>query len=426
MHIPPATQRRVVIIGAGFGGQEVAKHLAGAPVDILLLDRNNYYGFWPLLYQVATAGLEPQEIALPTRALLRGIPNIQFRVAQVERVDFDRRVVATDQGDFPYDEVVISAGTATNFFGLPEIEAQSFDLKDVPAAVALRNHLITCFERAVGTDDVAERQRLLCFVVVGGGPTGVELAGAITELTRHVMPKDYPALDFAQVQIHLLEATNRLLAAFPDRLGRKAQRTLTSMGVNVQLGVSVTGYQDSCLRFEDGNQLSTATVIWAAGVKAAALATTLPVTRQRGDRIPVTPELQLADRPEVWVLGDMAYLEGPDGKPYPQLATVAMQQGRLVARNLVRKLRGKPLEPFHYFDKGMMATIGRRRAVARIWNMNWSGTIAWWLWLGVHILYLAGFRNRVLVLINWAYSYLTYDRGARAVFATTQRADDTL
>lgn len=420
-----AQRSRIVIIGAGFGGLEVAKGLAGAPVDVLLLDRNNYHGFWPLLYQVATAGLEPQQIAYPVRAMLRRRSNIRFRLANVRAIDREHKQVLTDQGAFSYDELVVAPGSATNFYGLETVKAHSFDLKDVPEALALRNHLLTCFERAVLTSDPAELQRLMTFVVVGGGPTGVELAGAITELIRHVLRKDYPGIDFSRVRVLLLEAGERVLAAFPPSLSQKAQRRLTKIGVEVQLGASVTGYADGQLQFKDGTTLPTETVIWAAGVQGAPLGATLGVPLQRGARVLVTPTLQLPDDPHVWVIGDLAYLAGPDGRPYPQLATAAMQQGRLTARNIRATLRGEPLRPFHYIDKGNMATIGRRAAVARIWGINWSGPLAWLLWLAVHLFYLIGFRNRLIVLVNWAYNYFTYDRGARALIAAAGRPQAT-
>ncbi len=413
----PSGRPRIVVVGAGFGGLEVAANLKDAPVDLLLLDRNNYHGFWPLLYQVATAGLEPQQIAYPIRALIRRMPNVSFQLTSVEAIDRERRVVITDRCTFPYDELIVAAGSTTNFYGLQTIREHSFELKDVPDALALRNYILTRFERAVTETDPQRLQQLLTFVVVGGGPTGVEVAGALVELIRHVLRKDYPTLDFSRVHVILLEAADRLLLAFPPTLSRKAERRLRKMGVDIRLGVNVVSFEDGLLRFKDDTTLPTQTVIWAAGVQGAPVGAMLGVELQRGARVPVTPTLQLVDDPHVWVIGDLAYLEGPDGQPYPQLATVAMQQGRLTARNIRRKLQGQPLESFRYVDKGAMATIGRRSAVARVWNMNWSGPIAWWLWLVVHLFYLIGFRNRVQVLINWAYNYFTYERGARALIA---------
>ncbi len=415
---------QVVIIGAGFGGLQAAKHLAHAPVEVRLIDRNNYHGFWPLLYQVATAQLEPQQVARPVRGVIRGIPNIQFTLATVQSIDRSQRVVNTDRGEFPYDELIVAAGSTTNFFGLNQLQGQSFELKDVPDALTLRNHLIACFEQAVCETDPERIQRLLTFVIVGGGPTGVEMAGAVAELVRHVMDRDYPTLDISKTRVVLIEMMDRVLPPFPPPLSQAAQQALTNMGVEVRLGTSVVGYEDDVLQLKDGTMLPTETVLWAAGVQANPLGKTIGVELQRGGRVPVTRELHLPDDPNVWVIGDLAYLEGPDGKPYPQLATIAMQQGRLAARNILHKLKGEPLERFRYIDKGIMATIGRRAAVARIWRLNWHGTLAWLLWLVVHLFYLVGFRNRIMVLINWAYSYLTFERESRALVVAARPPEE--
>jgi len=415
-------RRRVIIVGAGFGGLQAARMLAHKPVDVLLIDRNNYHGFWPLLYQVATAGLNPEEIAQPVRAIIRSAPNITFCLANVEAIDRTNRIVVTDGGAFPYDEVIIASGSTTNFFGMDQLKAHSFELKDLPDALAIRNQIVTCFEHAILEQDAQRRKQLLTFVVVGGGPTGVELAGAIAELIRHVMRKDYPRLDFSDVHVVLLEAADRILLGFPESLSRKAERTLAKMGVDIQFGKSAVNYSEQTLHFKDGSMMPTATVIWAAGVKGSPLGATLDVPLQRGGRVEITPQLHLPNDPNVWVIGDLAYLEQPDGQPYPGLATVAMQQGRQVAQNIVRKLAGTPLEPFRYRNKGTMATVGRGWAVAYIWNTRWSGSIAWVLWLAVHLWYVIGFRNRLQVLINWAYNYFTYDRGSRALIPATSPA----
>ena len=406
---------RIVVVGAGFGGLEVVRKLAREPVDLLLIDRNNYTTFWPLMYQVATSGLEPQVIVKPIRSIIRRTPNVRFLLATAERIDLEEQVVVTDRATIPYDEVAVAVGSRDNFFGLEQIEAAAFGFKALPEALAIRNHIISLFEEAATETDPDRLRRLLTFVVVGGGPTGVELAGAFAELIRHVMRKDYPGLDFSHVKVVLIEMLDLLLPAFPRSLGEKAQRMLLRLGVEVRLGTSVSGFENDKLQLKGGSELPTRTVVWAAGVQGAPLGTTLGVELERGARVPVTPELHLPRHPNVWVLGDLAYLQGPDGKPYPQLATVAMQQGRLVGDNIRRKLRRERLQPFRYVDKGSMATVGRRFAVARIWGINWSGSIAWLLWLAVHLLYLVGIRNRLLALVNWTYSYLTYDRAARSV-----------
>jgi NADH:ubiquinone reductase (H+-translocating) len=413
---------QVVIIGAGFGGLAAARELANTPLDVLIIDRNNYHGFWPLLYQVATAGLQAQSITEPVRALMRRWRNVRFFLATVERIDRERRVVITDRREVPYDHLIVAAGSATNFFGLESIERHGFELKDLPDAIRLRNHLLTRFEQASGERDPERVRQLLTFVVVGGGPTGVELAGAIAELINHVLRKDYPTLDLSLARVILLEMMDRVLPPFPQALSRKAQQRLTAMGVEVRLKTEVTDYNDGTLQIKDGEPLPAETVIWTAGIKASPLGESLGVELQRGGRVPVTPALHLPDDSRVWIAGDMAHAEGPDRKPYGQLAAVAMQQGRHAARNLLRSLRGQPLQPFRYRDKGILATIGRHAAVARVWNINWSGPIAWYLWLGVHLWQLAGFQNRLLVFINWIYRYLTYDRAERAVIAATRES----
>jgi NADH dehydrogenase len=318
--------------------------------------------------------------------------------------------------------LVIAAGSANNFFGLHEVEAHGFGFKELPEALAIRNHIITRFEQAESETDPEKLRRLLTFVVVGGGPTGIELAGAIAELVRHVMRRDHPTLDFGNVRLLLIEMMDRLIPSFPSSLSRNAQRTLERLGVEICLRTSVAGMRNGALQLKDGTEIQTDTVIWAAGVQGAPIGATLGVKLQRGGRIPVTPVLQLPGHPNVWVVGDLAYLEAPDGKPYPQLAAVAMQQGPTIARNILRKLRGEPLRPFRYLDKGTMATVGRHSAVARIWGINWTGSVAWLLWLAVHLLYLMGGRNRLLVFVNWIYNYLTYDRAARAVIAPSRHA----
>ena len=420
-----ATNRpRVVIIGAGFGGLSAAQALAHQPVDVLILDRNNYHGFWPLLYQVATAGLEPDEIAQPVRTITRRAPNLDFRLATVQQIDRGRNVVITDRGEIAYDELIVSPGSATNFFGNAGVERHGFELKDIPEAVAIRNHLLRCFEQAIGETDVEKRRKLLTFTIVGGGPTGVEMAGSIAELMRHTLHRDYPAMDLKEIRVLLVEAMDRVLLTFPPSLSQNAQRTLQHLGVELQFEKQVTDYENGVLQFKDGTVLATDTVIWTAGVKGAPLAESLEVQLERGGRVPVTPALHLEDDPHVWVIGDVAHVAWQDGKPHPQVATVAMQQGPHAARNILHKLAGEPLEPFRYVDKGSLATIGRRSAVAHVWRINWSGPLAWFLWLGIHIWYLLGFRNRVQVLINWAYYYFTYDRGARSIITSGMRASN--
>lgn len=412
----PSGRPRVVVVGAGFGGLHVAAKLARADVDVLVLDRNNYHGFWPLLYQVATAGLDPASIAYPARAILRKYPNTQFLMAEVSGVDFERKLVLSGDQALPYDYLVLAAGSANNYFGDTALAAHTFGMKNLNEAEQLRNQLLRAFERAVVERDPVRRAALLTLVIIGGGPTGVELAGAFAELIRHVLRKDYPMLDVAQARVLLVEAGDRILASFPERLQRSARKRLEKMGVEVKLRTAVAAVDGDTVTFKDSTQLNSSTVVWAAGVRAAELVDALGLTVGRSARVKITPELNLPDRPEVFVIGDMAYLEGYKGdQAYPMVAQVAMQMGKQAARNLLALIEGRPLDAFHYFDKGQMATIGRRAAVFDAFGIRLSGFFAWIGWLFIHIIYLIGFRNRLVVLTNWAYNYFTYDRAVRLI-----------
>ena len=412
----PARRPRVVVVGAGFGGLSVARALANTEVEVLILDCNNYHGFWPLLYQVATAGLEPEAIAYPVRAIIRNFPNVDFRMVEVTGVDLAAREVQTADRRIPYDYLVLAAGSTNNYFGNDALATQTFGLKDIDEAEHLRNAVLTAFEQAATETDPARRRALMTFVIVGGGPTGAELAGAFAELIHVVLRKDYPMLDVTQARVVLVEATDRLLTIFPESLQRAARRRLVQLGVKVLTGAAVASVAPGYVQFKDGRRLASRTVVWAAGVRGAHLADTLGVALGRGARIPIEPTLNLATHPEVFAIGDIAYLEGyKEGVAYPQVAPVAIQQGKLAAHNIRALLAGTPLAPFHYFDKGNMATIGRRAAIFDAFGIRLSGVIAWFGWLFVHLIYLIGFRNRVIVLANWAYNYFTYDRGVRLI-----------
>jgi NADH dehydrogenase len=412
----PSGRPRVVVVGAGFGGLHVAGKLARADVDVVVLDRNNYHGFWPLLYQVATAGLEPESIAYPARAILRKYPNTSFLMTEVTGVDFERRQVFTTGEPQAYDYLVLAAGSANNYFGDQALAERTFGMKDLEEAERLRNQVLRAFERAVLEPDAAKRAALLTFVIVGGGPTGVELAGAFAELIRHVLRKDYPMLDVSEARVLLVEASDRILASFPERLQRKARQRLEKMGVEVKLRTAVAAVDEGAATFKDGTTLDTYTVVWAAGVRGAHLADSLGAALGRGARVKVTPTLNLPDRPEVFVIGDMAYLEGyKNGQAYPMVAQVAMQQGKQAARNILALIEERPPRPFRYSDRGQMATIGRRAAVFDAFGVRIAGFFAWLGWLFIHLIYLIGFRNRLIVLTNWAYNYFTYDRGVRLI-----------
>jgi NADH:ubiquinone reductase (H+-translocating) len=397
---PQLGRPRVVVVGAGFGGISVARTLARGSVDVQVLDRNNYHGFWPLLYQVATAGLESASIAYPVRAILRKHDNTSFIMAEARGVDFDRRLVFTDGAPIEYDYLVLAAGSANNYFGNDALAERTYGLKDLGDAERLRNRLLSAFERAARENDPVQRAALLTLVIVGGGPTGVELAGAFAELIRHVLRKDYPMLDVAQARVLLIEAGPRILATFPASLQRKALKRLEQIGVEVRLNTAV------------------------ASVEGEHVAYVLGVEQARGARVKIMPTLNLADRPEVFVIGDMAYLEGyHGGQAYPQVAQVALQQGKQAARNILAHVQGEPMRAFRYRDLGNFATIGRSAAILDTSVIRLSGFLAWLGWLFIHLMYLAGFRNRLVVLANWAYSYFTYDRGVRLITSDGDRED---
>ena len=385
-----------------------------APVKVVLLDRNNYHLFQPLLYQVATAGLEPEQIAKPVRAILRRQKNFDFRMVEVAGVDFPQRRLETSAGPIGYDYLVLAHGGETNFFGLDTMTKNGLGLKDIPDAVRIRNHVLTCFEQAMIVSEPERRRQLLTFIVVGGGPTGVEMAGALSELIRLVLVKDYPLLNIKDVRILLLEATDKILAALPERLREAAVKTLWRKWIEVRFSAVVADFDGERTRLKSGEVIPARTVIWAAGVKAAPLSGRLGLPTGPQGRIPIEPTLQVQGHPEVYIIGDAAYLE-ENGEPLPMVAPVAIQMGKSVARNIVRAVKGKPLEPFHYRDQGTLATIGRNAAVCNVYGVQAKGFLAWVMWLGIHIIQLIGFRNKLFVLLNWAWDYFFYERAARLI-----------
>jgi len=405
---------KVVILGAGFGGLWSARLLARFQADIVVLDRNNFHTFLPLLYQVAAAELEPEEIVYPLRSILRRYPNVQFLMNQVTRIDIDAKVVETKDHTFPYDFLILAMGSASHFFGIPGAEQHAFQLKTLEQAIRLRNHILYCFERALCEPQAEIRRRMLTFAIVGGGPTGVEFAGALAELIRGPLIKDYPTLDFNEVRVILLEATDHLLTGFPERLQNYAVSRLRRMGIEVQLEAAVSEIGPQSLRLKDGSLIPLETVVWTAGVRGLPLEHTGELPVARNGRISVAPTLQIPEHPEIYVVGDLAHIE-EDGSPLPMVAPVAIQQGEMAARNIARQLAGVQPLPFHYKDPGTMVTIGRNSAVALVKGRSFTGFPAWLLWLGVHLYNLIGFRNRLLVMINWAWDYLLYDRAVRLI-----------
>jgi NADH dehydrogenase len=418
--MPTNAAPRVVVIGAGFAGLNAVRALKKAPVDILLIDRNNYHTFTPLLYQVATCGLDPSEIAYPIRSIFRKQDNVRILLGEVKGIDTGNKQIAvqadgTDRRE-NYDYLVLAAGSVTNFFGKPELERFAFGLKDLADSLMLRNHVLKLFERAAWADDPAEREALTTLVIVGGGPTGLETAGALYELYNFVLNQEYSKQAGLSARVVLVEALDTLLTPYPEKLQRAAKRQLESLGVEVILGQMVNEVAEDHVVLKDGSTIKTYTLVWAAGVTGVSLAETLQMELKRGRRIPVEPALQVIGQPDIYAAGDIAYLEDDNGEPYPQVIPVAQQHGKLAARNIIRRLNGEEQKPFSYSDRGIMATIGRRRAVAYpYYKVQLTGFFAWVTWLGLHLIWLMGFRNRLNVMVNWVWNYLTYDRSVRII-----------
>jgi len=407
---------KVVVVGAGFGGLEVARGLRDAPVEVTLVDRNNFSTFQPLLYQVATAGLNAADVTHVVRARFHDQHNLTFRQAEVTAVDWDARQVRLEgHPPLDFDHLVVAGGAAVTYFGTPGAAEHGFALYTLEDAVRLRNHIVERFEAADADPTQIERGGLT-FVVVGGGPTGVETAGALTELFAMVFRKDYPHLDVSRARVVLVEMQDRLLGPFSPPSQQHAHDILRLRGVELRLGTKVAAVDAESVTFADGEVLPCQTLVWAAGVQANPLAGVLDVPQDRGGRIVVDESLRIPDRVDAWAVGDIAAAKAPDGSLLPQLAPVAMQAGRHVARQIIRAVEGRPPAPFRYRDKGTMATIGRRAAVAELpLRIRLKGAPAWLAWLGLHLVFLVGKRNRLSVLLNWAWNYLTWDRGPRLI-----------
>ena len=405
----------IVIVGAGFGGLSAAHALAGAEADVTVIDRRNYHLFQPLLYQVATAGLSPAQIASPIRAILRDARNVHVRLGRVTGVDKERRIVALEDRTLSYDTLVLATGARHAYFGHDEWESVAPGLKKIDDATAIRRRILTAFEQAEAADNHEARRRLLTFVVIGGGPTGVEMAGAIAELARVALRNDFRKIDPAEASIVLVEAGPRVLAAFPPVLSAAAHRALERLGVQVRLGTPVTRCDAEGVTIGE-ERLAAATIVWAAGVAASSAGRWLDAEKDRAGRVMVGPDLALPGHPEIFCIGDTAHALGADGTPLPGLAPVAKQQGAYVARVLRARLAGKTAPgPFRYRNYGTMATIGRRAAVADFGWLKLDGTLAWLLWGIIHISFLIGFRNRLVVLLDWLWSYVTFQSGARLI-----------
>jgi NADH:ubiquinone reductase (H+-translocating) len=406
--------RRVVIVGAGFGGLYAARALAHSDFHVTLIDRNNYHTFFPLLYQVAAAEIEPEEIVYPVRSILRPSRNVGFLLAGVRGIDFAARKLQTSAVEVPYDYLIIAAGSSTHFYGVAGAPEHAFTLKTLDDGVRLRNHILCILERAAVDADSERRRRRLTFAIVGGGPTGVEFSGALAELLRGSLKADYPGLDLRDAHVMLVEGADRPLPSLPERLGKYTLKRLQKMGVDVRLKTVVDRVDAGAIHFGDGGSVATETIVWTAGVRGEPTASNWGLPLDRSGRVSVEPTLEVAGLPGVYVVGDLARsLE--NGNLLPMVAPVAMQQGNLAAKNIQRREEGKKQLAFHYHDRGMMATIGRNAAVASIGGLELTGFPAWIAWLGVHILNLIGFRNRLFVLLNWAWDYFLFERMVRLI-----------
>jgi NADH dehydrogenase len=430
--IPVTGKKRIVLIGGGFGGLIFARFVRKLGFQVVLFDRYNYHTFQPLLYQVATAGLEPDSIAGPLRQMIEGYPDFHFRMLKVNAVDTVKKTVITSLGKISYDILVIANGTRTNFFGINGIHKNSFPLKQIPHALDLRSQIFQCFEKAILIEDVKERQAYLNFVVVGGGPTGVEVSGALAELRHHVLPHDYPTLDFHNMNIILVEGKARLLAGMSERAGNKALKYLLDLGVDVKLNTVTKEYNNKIVTLSTGIRIPCDTLIWAAGVMGN-LIQGLPEGCIKRGRIRVNEFNQVIDlnnQPleNIYSIGDICIMETrefPNG--HPGVAQVAMQMGKNLAQNFRRTQIGKNLRPFDYRNKGSLATIGRNKAVADLpIKIKFSGIIGWWIWMVVHLYSIVGFRNKVVVLANWIWNYLRYDRGIRLIIRPVTTDNDPI
>ena len=410
------TRPRIVIVGAGFGGLSAAVGLAGADADVTVVDRRNYHLFQPLLYQVATAGLSPAQIASPIRAILRRAGNVRVVLGKVSGVDRERRVVKVDdRPGLAYDHLILATGARHAYFGHDDWEAVAPGLKTIDDATGIRRRILTAFENAEAADSPEARRRLLTFVVIGGGPTGVEMAGAIAELAHAALRHDFRTVDPREARIVLVEAGARLLASFPEALSTAARESLERLHVEVRLGAAVSACDADGVTIGE-QRLDAATIVWAAGVAASPAARWLGVDADRVGRVKVAADLSLPGHPEIFVIGDTAHVGDATGQPLPGLAPVAKQQGAYVARLLRGRIAGRPAPPpFRYRSFGTMATIGRRAAVADFGWVRFDGTVAWLLWGAVHISFLIGFRNRLVVILDWLWSYVTFQSGARLI-----------
>ena len=416
-NIPDSNRKRVVIVGGGFAGIKTAGKLKKSEYQVVLIDRNNFHQFPPLFYQVASAGLEPSSILFPFRKMFQKRKNLYFRMATVTAVHPEEKYIETSIGDLRYDYLVLSAGTTTNFFGNSDIERHALPMKDVSESLALRNAILTNFEKALVCTNEKERQEYMNIVVVGAGATGVEVAGAIAEMKRFILRKDYPDLDIGRMNIYLIEGTGKVLGNMSESSSKWAYSFLQKMGVTILLEKLVTDYKNNTVHLNDGSVIRSRSVIWVSGVIAETFGGIDPVHVRRGNRLAVDEFNRAEGYDGIFAVGDMAGMTSDERYPigHPQVAQVAIQQGNLLAKNLCRLEKGKPMQPFRYKDKGTMATVGRNKAVADLKGFRLHGVIAWVIWLLVHLMSILGVRNKLIVLINWTWNYFTYDQSLRLI-----------
>ncbi|MXV38388.1 NAD(P)/FAD-dependent oxidoreductase [Flavobacteriaceae bacterium Ap0902] len=420
MNIPDSSLPRVVIVGAGFAGLNLAKKLDKSKQQVVLIDKNNYHTFQPLLYQVATAGLEPDSIAHAIRTLFKNEKNFHFRIANVSHIEVENKEIDSDIGSLHYDRLIIATGSDTNYYGNKEIEFNAMSMKSIPEALDLRSVILQNLEMALLTDDLAERKRLMNFVIVGGGPTGVELAGAFAELKNHILPNDYPDLDIRRMHVHLVQSGDHLLPGFSGKASKAAEDYLLNMDVHLWLNTRVLNYDGKHVD-TNNKDFDATTLIWAAGVKGEIISG-LPESSIEQNRYLVNTFNQVLGVEDIFAIGDVACMkteENPRG--HPMVAQPAIQQGKNLARNLNHIVSGRPMRPFKYHDKGSMATIGRNKAVADIGNMKLTGWFAWIIWMFVHLVSLVGFRNKMIALVNWVIQYFQYNKSVRLIIRPYHR-----
>lgn len=415
-NIKETSQKRIVIIGGGFGGLKLARELTRSDYQVVLIDKNNYHQFQPLFYQVATAGLEPSAISFPFRKVFQKTKNIHIRIAQVLKITPESNHIFTSIGHINYDYLVMAIGTDTNFFGNAKMMEKAKPMKSVSEALALRNTILKNYENALIVEDPEVRKGLMNIVVVGAGPTGVEVSGTLAEMKKYVLPKDYPELDFEMMQVHLLEGSPRVLGTMSEAASEKAKQYLIDLGVNVSLNTRVKDYDGLTVYLQDGTTIQTNTLVWAAGVTGNTIEGLNPAVLERGNRIKVDRYNKVEGYANIFAIGDIAYMQEPKFENgHPQVAQVAIQQGNLLAKNLKNVLVNKPMKQFSYKDLGSMATIGRNKAVADLPKIKFQGFFAWLIWMFVHLMSIVGIKNRLLIFINWAWNYVTYDQSLRLI-----------